>query len=957
MSDLLARVQTAVGDGYRVERELGGGGMSRLFIATERALRRPVVIKILPPQFTSEVSAARFEQEIQVAAQLQHPNILPVLSAGAQNDLLYYIMPYVPGESLRHRLAGNRRLAVAAAVRILEEVADALAYAHSAGVIHRDIKPENILLEAAHAVLTDFGVARALVEAGSGRLTETGVVVGTPAYMSPEQAAGERHVDARADVYALAVVGYEMLAGVLPFEGATARALIAAQLTTTPKPLHALRPDLPPQLAAAIDRGLSKDPDQRYPGAAEFRDALAESGVPTQRRVPRGPALLAAAGVMALLAGAAIFATGSRHRPALDANLVAVAPFDVFDPKLAVWREGLVDIMSRNLDGAGPLHTVSPTLVVRRWQGRGDPASASTLARRTGARLALFGQLVGGREDSVRLTATLLDVGTGRAIADLEVRGQAAGMDRITDSLTVALLRELGKSRPIGAVRLTSLGSSSLPALKAFLQGEQHFRRTEWDSALAFYSRAIEQDSTFALALRRTSLSLGWKTIGTDSLANAYAMRAGAFNHGLPRRDSLLITADSISAVMFRYAADTSYETHERRLFEALQEATRRYPDDPEAWYALGDARYHFGFSTTVNLSSRDMLEPFDRAIALDSAFTPSYIHPVELALALQDSAAARRYATAYLVRAPTDVEGSDIPLSVKLLDPTLAASPEVQALLDTAPAQIVGGARTTFARWADDAETAVRVARVLADRPRPGPPAWSDTTFNRQRLAMQLEFRGHLRDAYATARARFLNVLVPPALFGVVPADTLTAAIARRPWGTTPVPGMLFWWWEARADTPALRRFARSADSIARQQAPLFGRGYWQFLAGWARASEAFARHDTAGALRRFATLSDSLCPNCVHAPLSKARVLVAAHRDPEALPLVERNLPPTLGFERVMYGIEAARLNERLGNRDRAITAYQLVANAWRRADPELRPFVTEARDALARLGREPR
>ncbi|HMG18498.1 MAG TPA: serine/threonine-protein kinase, partial [Gemmatimonadales bacterium] len=253
MSDLLARVQAALGDGYRVERELGGGGMSRLFIATERTLHRQVVIKLLPPQFTSEVSAARFEQEIQVAARLQHPNILPVLSAGAKDDLLYYIMPYVPGESLRHRLARDGKLPLAHAIRILEEISDALAYAHSEGVIHRDIKPENILLEGAHAVLTDFGVARALVEAGSGRLTETGMVVGTPAYMSPEQAAGESHVDARADVYALAVVGYEMLAGVLPFEGATARALIAAHLMTTPKPLGAVRPDIPPAVTEVID--------------------------------------------------------------------------------------------------------------------------------------------------------------------------------------------------------------------------------------------------------------------------------------------------------------------------------------------------------------------------------------------------------------------------------------------------------------------------------------------------------------------------------------------------------------------------------------------------------------------------------------------------------------------------------------------------------------------------------
>src|SRR5437016_2413603 len=276
MADLLARLQAALGDAYRIEKELGGGGMSRLFLANEASLHRQVVIKLLPPEFTSEVSEARFKQEIELAAHLQHPNILPVLSAGAKGDLLFYVMPFVSGESLRHRLTREGKLPVADAVRILHEMADALAYAHAEGVIHRDVKPENILLQGGHAVLTDFGVARALVESRSGgRLTDTGLALGTPGYMSPEQAAGERHVDARADVYALAVVGYEMLAGFPPFAGPTAQALIAAHLTATPKPLTDSRPDTPSAVANAIARALAKDPNARLRTAAEFRDAIA----------------------------------------------------------------------------------------------------------------------------------------------------------------------------------------------------------------------------------------------------------------------------------------------------------------------------------------------------------------------------------------------------------------------------------------------------------------------------------------------------------------------------------------------------------------------------------------------------------------------------------------------------------------------------------------------------------
>jgi serine/threonine-protein kinase len=278
MTDLQQSLQLMLGDAFRLQGELPGGGMSRVFLAIEASLNRKVVIKVLPPEFTSEVSAARFKQEMEFAARLQHPHILPVLAAGARDGLLYYIMPFAAGESLRHRMDREGKFDPPAALRLVGEIADALAFAHTQGIIHRDIKPENILLEDRHAVLADFGIARALVESRTGeRLTATGIAVGTPGYMSPEQLAGD-DIDARADVYALAVVAYEMLAGAPPFTGPTAQAVLAAHLTQTARSLHEVRADIPEALAAVIGRALSKDVAHRFPSARSFADALQEAG-------------------------------------------------------------------------------------------------------------------------------------------------------------------------------------------------------------------------------------------------------------------------------------------------------------------------------------------------------------------------------------------------------------------------------------------------------------------------------------------------------------------------------------------------------------------------------------------------------------------------------------------------------------------------------------------------------
>jgi len=355
-------VRAALGDAFQLESEMASGGMSRLFLASEASLDRKVVVKVLPPELTSEVSAARFRQEAGLLAKLQHPHILPILQIGSHEGLIYYIMPFVAGESLRHRLEKGERFEVEEAVRIVGEVADALGFAHACGVLHRDIKPENILLEGRHAVLADFGVARALEQLRTGeRLTREGASVGTPLYMSPEQVAGEE-IDGRADVYALAVVAYELLAGHPPFRGPSAQSVMAAHLTTPPLPLIDVRPEVPERVSSAVARALSKDAGDRYQTALDFRNALegrrgAEDAAPRARWGGRWWAVASAvaAGVLGWIA--------------LSPGSATIDPLTLAALRTAA-DSGRIDEIAVLIDGAGVgVDDASVSDVVRAFTG------------------------------------------------------------------------------------------------------------------------------------------------------------------------------------------------------------------------------------------------------------------------------------------------------------------------------------------------------------------------------------------------------------------------------------------------------------------------------------------------------------------------------------------------------------------------------------------------------------
>ncbi len=300
--DLRPRLEAALGSAYRIERELGGGGMSRVFLAEEVELRRKVVVKVLPPEMAAGVNQDRFRREIQLAAGLQHPHVVPVLSAGSQGDLLWYTMPYIEGESLRAKLARGGELPIKDALHVLREVADALAYAHQKGVVHRDIKPDNVMLSGKHALVTDFGVAKAVSEAtGRQSLTSLGVALGTPSYMAPEQAAAEPNVDHRADIYAFGAMAYEMLAGRPPFTGMSAQAVLAAHVTQQPDQVTGLRTAIPPALGGLVMRCLEKRPADRWQTAEELIPHLEALLTPSGGSIPTSATAAVSSGTEAAL--------------------------------------------------------------------------------------------------------------------------------------------------------------------------------------------------------------------------------------------------------------------------------------------------------------------------------------------------------------------------------------------------------------------------------------------------------------------------------------------------------------------------------------------------------------------------------------------------------------------------------------------------------------------------------
>ena len=510
MPDLPDPLVAALAGRYTLERELGRGGNATVYLAHDPKHNRRVALKVLLPELAQSVRAERFLREIQIAAQLTHPHILPIHDSGAAEGILYYVMPYVEGESLRDRLQREKRLPLADALQIAREVADALSYAHQHDVVHRDIKPENILLQAGHAVVADFGIARALTEASGQTVTQTGIAVGTPVYMSPEQAAGSKTLDGRSDIYSLACVLYEMLADQPPFTGESAQEILAHHALDPVPRLRKLRPEVPPDLEDVILHALAKRPAERLGTAAAFAAALAAPGTARPgalgRRFRRASrtgrlGLYAGLGLGVLVVGYVVAARTDLTRPAgpvASAQSVAVLPFVNLsgDTAYEYFSDGMTEELIDALVQVPGLQVPARTSA---FVFKGKTGDIRDIGRRLNVASVVEGS-VRRSGNRLRVAAQLIKVADGyhlwSATYERELRDVFAVQDEITRAIVQALRVKL-------AAAAAPARPENLAAYELYLKGRLFLSKaTEdgYDRALELFQAAIVQDAGYARA-------------------------------------------------------------------------------------------------------------------------------------------------------------------------------------------------------------------------------------------------------------------------------------------------------------------------------------------------------------------------------------------------------------------------------------------------------------------------
>ena len=618
MTDALSALSAALADRYRLERELGHGGMATVYLAQDLKHDRAVALKVLKPELAHALGPERFLREIQVTAQLDHPHILPLLDSGDAGGFLYYVMPYVQGETLRTRLTREKQLPLDDAFQIAAEVADALNYAHGQGIVHRDIKPENLLLAGRHVRVADFGIARAVTAAGGDSLTATGVAIGTPAYMSPEQAGGSKDVDGRSDLYSLGCVLYEMLAGHPPFTGGTAHEILARHSMDAVPSLAAARPTVPEGLERAIATALAKVPADRFSTAAQFADALARRGssatvgaARSSRRVAR-LAVIAVAG-MVTVGGAILMLRPSPKAPGYARTAIAVLPLQNLSAQgpHAYFAGGLHDELLTQLSKVAALKVISRTSVM-------GYESTKTPLRQIASELGV-GSVV---EGSVQIEGSRLRVNVQLIDAATDAPVWAERYDRTLDD-AFAIQSDVAQ-RIVAAVgaalsdaeqqRLAAVPTANAEAYRLYLQGREYlirpgFLRRNEEIAQQLFETALARDPGFALAHAALSEVHGrmfWFRYD-PSPARAARQRAEA-------EAALRLAPELPQAHVAMGLAHFWGRRDYRRALEEFRVALKGLPNDARVWQFIGTVHRRLGnwdevlaaFEKATQLNPRD---------------------------------------------------------------------------------------------------------------------------------------------------------------------------------------------------------------------------------------------------------------------------------------------------------------------------------------------------------------
>jgi eukaryotic-like serine/threonine-protein kinase len=692
------RLRVALAGRYEVDREIGRGGMAYVYRAHDRQHDRDVALKVLRPEVAAALGVERFLREIRIEARLQHPHILPLYDSGTADGLLYYVMPYVEGETLRDRIRREKQLPVGEAVGIAREIAEALDYAHKHDVVHRDIKPSNILLSGGQAMVADFGIARAISVADQESLTASGLAVGTPEYMSPEQGSGDNNVDGRSDIYALGCVLYEMLGGEPPFTGRTAQNILARHRQDPPPPLRVVRPTLSAEIAAVVEIALAKVPADRFARADQFAAALTRAvdtplpvraiGATKRRR------LLVLGGLA--VAAVALWRLHPETEP-LDPNRVVVFPLQGAssaprdDASLALIASLNTTSSLNGIDGG----KLAPP---------GADRSAAAMRRRARSENAAFyleGTLL--RADSLRLLLDLHDLRSGSVIHRLVTfpvgaDGWAVGVRAALEVLPVLI--------PTGrSAELPSLTGRSPAAMAEYFLGERAYRRAASGDALEHFQRAVAIDSGFALAALRGTQAAIWhrrpeeaEALVAVALANDQVLspRQREFAHGV----NAYLTGQADSAV------------------QRFQNAIALDPTDAEPWMGLGETYQHL----IPRGSSVDSLaeQAYEQVRALDSTFAPVLFHLIEYAVRRGDRERAGRLMEEYRRSSPDPDVLQTIELAYGCVQGTMPAR-QWRSAVRRSPARVFDAAQILAVGGLHQPRCAETAWRALLD--------WDTTT------------------------------------------------------------------------------------------------------------------------------------------------------------------------------------------------------------------------------------